>query len=212
MTQTLEPQAREGEPGLPQQRVDRWFSDFEEALRARDVRRAADMFATDYWRDLVSFSWNLFGVEKPDGVADLLEATLDGTDPSGFATSEPADEADGVTTAWFTFETAVGRGRGLLRLVEEDGEDRAFTFLTTLHELKDRGAARGGASDGRRARRAQRDVDARLERREREDGGERHDRPAVRPGRRGWPRWHRPRCPAAASGIPAWSSTSARTG
>ena len=48
---------------------------------------------------------------------------------------EPADEADGVVTAWFRFETAVGRGRGLLRLVEEDGP-KAFTFLTTLYELK----------------------------------------------------------------------------
>ena len=48
---------------------------------------------------------------------------------------EPADEADGVVTAWFRFETAVGRGRGLLRLVDEDGP-KAFTFLTTLYELK----------------------------------------------------------------------------
>ena len=170
MTQTLEPQAREGETGLPQQRVDRWFSDFEEALRARDVRRAADMFATEsYWRDLVSFSWNLLTVENPDGVADLLEATLDGTDPSGFATSEPADEADGVTTAWFTFETAVGRGRGLLRLVEEDGEDRAFTFLTTLHELKGYEEPRGEARVMGAEHGAQRDRETWLERRERED-------------------------------------------
>ena len=40
-----------------------------------------------------------------------------------------------MTTAWFAFETAVGRGRGLLRLVDEDGP-KAWTFLTTLYELK----------------------------------------------------------------------------
>ncbi len=45
------------------------------------------------------------------------------TDPSGFAVEEEPTEADGVTTAWITFETAVGRGRGLLRLVEEDGAE-----------------------------------------------------------------------------------------
>ena len=120
----------------PQARVDAWLSDFEDALRARDVDRAAGMFAaTSFWRDLIAFSWNLTTVENPAGVAELLGATLDSTDPSGFVTSEAPGEADGVTTAWIEFETAVGRGRGLLRLVDEDGP-KAWTLLTTLHELK----------------------------------------------------------------------------
>ena len=93
----------------------------------------------------VSFSWNITTVENPDGVADLLTETLDRTDPTSFALEEPADEADGVTTAWFVFETAVGRGRGLLRLVEEDGDPKAWTFLTTLYELKGFEEPRGPA-------------------------------------------------------------------
>ena len=40
---------------------------------------------------------------------------------------------DGVTEAWLKFETAVGRGTGHLRL---DAEDKAWTFLTTLDEIK----------------------------------------------------------------------------
>ena len=130
MTQTLD------SPGTttdPQQRVDAWLADLEAALRDRDVTRASEMFATTcFWRDLIAFSWNLTTVENRDGVRDLLERTLEATDPSGFATSEPPDEADGVTTAWITFETAVGRGRGLVRLTDEG----AWTFLTTLYELK----------------------------------------------------------------------------
>ncbi|MDP9436837.1 MAG: NAD(P)/FAD-dependent oxidoreductase [Actinomycetota bacterium] len=110
-----------------------WLSAFESALTARDVERASGMFATtSFWRDLVSFTWNITTVEGREGVADLLHATLDGTDPRGFTLTEPADEADGVTTAWFAFETAVGRGRGLLRLQGE----QAWTLLTTLYELK----------------------------------------------------------------------------
>ena len=59
-------------------------------------------------------------------------------------------------TAWIAFETAVGRGSGLLRLVEEDGEDRAFTLLTALYELKGFEEPRGTPPpDGRRARRQQ---------------------------------------------------------
>jgi putative flavoprotein involved in K+ transport len=141
MTQTLD-----SPPLTPVQRAENWLNGFEEALRARDVARAAGMFAaTSFWRDIVSFTWNITTVENPAGVGDLLEATLERTDPSSFALEEPAEEAEGVTTAWFTFETAVGRGRGLLRLVEEDGTAKAWTCLTTLYELQGHEEPRGRA-------------------------------------------------------------------
>ena len=134
MTQTLEPTAPTSDD--PSAKAEAWLARFEEALMAREVETAAGLFATEtYWRDLVAFTWNLKTVEGRDGVTDLLTHTLDGTDPTGFVLDEPADEADGVVTAWIGFSTAVGRGRGLLRLVEEDGEQRAFTLLTTLYEL-----------------------------------------------------------------------------
>ncbi|WP_341926871.1 NAD(P)/FAD-dependent oxidoreductase [Nocardioides psychrotolerans] len=140
MTQTLDPPTT----ASPQARTDAWLASFEEALRACDVRRAAGHFATEsWWRDLVSFTWNITTVEGPAGVADLLGETLERVDPSGFATEEPPDEADGVITAWFTFETGVGRGRGLVRLVEEEGETKAWTFLTTLFELTGHEEPRG---------------------------------------------------------------------
>jgi len=113
-----------------------WFAAFEDALAARDIERATGLFAaTSFWRDLVAFSWNVTTVEDPPGVADLLRSTLERTDPSGFRLTEPAETADGVTTAWFEFETAAGRGRGLIRIVDEDGP-KAWTLLTTLYELK----------------------------------------------------------------------------
>lgn len=138
MSQTLEPtaQADAAERPDPTATAEGWFAQFERALAARDVTAATQLFATEsYWRDLIAFTWNLKTVEGRGGVADLLTTALAATDPSGFELTEPADEADGVVTAWFRFETAVGRGRGLLRLVDEDGP-RAFTFLTTLYELK----------------------------------------------------------------------------
>nr|WP_207484411.1 NAD(P)/FAD-dependent oxidoreductase [Microbacterium sp. SD291] len=120
----------------PSDIVSAWFIAFEDALTARDIERAAGLFAaTSYWRDLVAFSWNLTTVENPSGVSDLLAAALDGTGPSAFQITEPAESVGGVTTAWFEFETAVGRGRGLVRLIDEDGP-KAWTLLTTLHELK----------------------------------------------------------------------------
>jgi putative flavoprotein involved in K+ transport len=142
MTQTLEPPGTTSLAQDPQSRVSSWLAAFESALTARDVAAAADLFApVSFWRDLVAFSWNITTVENRDGVTDLLRHTLDATDPSGFRTTEPPEESDGITTAWFEFETAVGRGKGLLRLNDEG----AWTFLTTLHELKGFEEPRGRA-------------------------------------------------------------------
>jgi len=110
-----------------------WLTAFQEALTARDADAAAALFADDsYWRDIVSFTWNITTVEGAAGVADLLRATLGDVDPVGFRTTEEPAEEDGVITAWIAFETRAGRGSGLLRLVG----GKAFTLLTTLDELK----------------------------------------------------------------------------
>jgi putative flavoprotein involved in K+ transport len=110
-----------------------WLTAFQQALTAREADAAAALFAAEsYWRDIVSFTWNITTVEGGAGVAELLRATLDEVDPTGFRVTEEPAEADGVITAWIAFETAAGRGSGLLRLVG----GKAFTLLTTLDELK----------------------------------------------------------------------------
>ena len=138
MTQALD------RPGSDvESRVGAWVSAFQDALGARDVSAATSLFADDcYWRDLVSFTWNITTVEGADEVADLLTAVLDQVDPTGFAVTGEPTSAGGVDEAWLAFETAVGRGTGHLRL--KDG--RAWTLLTTLDELK-------GHEEGQRERR-----------------------------------------------------------
>ena len=164
MTQTTAPSTRP-DGSDPQARAEAWLADFESALVARDIERAAGLFApTSFWRDLVSFTWNIKTVEGRDGVADLLRSCLDTTDPHGFRTTEPATEADGVTEAWFEFETAVGRGRGLLRLTEEG----AWTLLTTLYELTGHEEPRGLARPRGAEHGANRDRETWAEKRERE--------------------------------------------
>lgn len=114
--------------------VTTWLSQFEDAMAAGDVVAAAQLFAKDsYWRDLIAFTWNLKTVEGRGGVVDLLNATLESVRPRDFriATGEQPSDTDGLVEAWIEFETAVGRGRGLLRLL--DG--KAWTLLTTLYEL-----------------------------------------------------------------------------
>ena len=147
--------------------VTTWLSQFEDAMAAGNVAAAAELFAEDsYWRDLIAFTWNLKTVEGRAGVVDLLNATLESVRPRDFriAAGEQPSDTDGLVEAWIEFETAVGRGRGLLRL--RDG--KAWTLLTTLYELTGfeepaRGSRPIGAEHG-----AHRNRETWLERRERE--------------------------------------------
>src|SRR4051812_3508128 len=124
----------------PRTRVDAWLADFEAALAVRDVERVLAKFAVQsYWRDLVSFTWNIKTVEGRDGVADMLEARLAETSPSGFRTREEPTVDGDVTSAFIEFETAVGRGVGHLRLRGEE----CWTLLTAMQELKGHEERRG---------------------------------------------------------------------
>lgn len=124
--------------------MDSWLSEFETALATRDIERVTGMFAVDsFWRDLVSFTWNLKTLEGREAIGQMLEHRLAGTDPSRFRTREAPTDDGGVVTAFIEFETAVGRGTGHLRLRTEAGEDKAWTLLTALQELKDHEERKG---------------------------------------------------------------------
>jgi putative flavoprotein involved in K+ transport len=117
----------------PTQAASAWFADFNSALEGQDIDAAMALFdAEPYWRDLVAFTWNICTQEGADAIRAMLQARLADVKPSNFQVEGQATEAGGVIDAWFTFETAVARGRGHLRLKE----GRAWTLLTTMTELK----------------------------------------------------------------------------
>jgi putative flavoprotein involved in K+ transport len=108
---------------------------FGQALEAGDIAAATEMFQDDcYWRDLVTFTWNIATVEGKAQVADMLTHQLATTKPTNWqlAEGEIPTEEGGVVTAWITFETELARGYGLVRL--RDG--KIWTLLTTMAELK----------------------------------------------------------------------------
>ncbi|MCJ7798172.1 MAG: NAD(P)/FAD-dependent oxidoreductase, partial [Polaromonas sp.] len=135
MTDTLTgaPPAAQHSALSPTDEIARWLELFDAALARGDAQAATELFTPDcHWRDLIGFSWNLKTVEGRDGVQDLLAATLSATQPASWRTEGEASRANDVTEGWFTFETALGRGRGYARL--KDG--LCWTLLTTLYELK----------------------------------------------------------------------------
>lgn len=118
----------------PTQIARQWLDDFDAALTRRDIARVLSLFGEEcYWRDLVAFTWNLKTLEGPDEIQSMLDATLDRVAPSNWQLDGEASEAGGVVEAWFIFETAEARGKGLLRL--KDG--RCWTLLTVMSELRD---------------------------------------------------------------------------
>ncbi len=119
----------------PTTRVQALLDKFGETLAAGRIDEAVSLFAEEcYWRDLVAFTWNIKTVEGRDQVRDMLKAQLAGAKPSNFrvAAGEEATEAGGVLESWISFETAVGRGYGLVRF--KNG--LIWTLLTALVELK----------------------------------------------------------------------------
>jgi putative flavoprotein involved in K+ transport len=117
----------------PRAAAESWLADFNAALAAGDADAAANLFAaTSFWRDLISFTWNIKTVENPDGVRDMLRATLPTLGGVHFELAEEPTQSGGIIDAWLRFETEAGRGEGHLRL--RDGQ--AWTLLTSLTELK----------------------------------------------------------------------------
>jgi len=124
--------------------VQGFLDKFGRALETGDIDAASNLFLDDcYWRDLVTFTWNLKTVEGKEQVADMLKHQLATTKPENWtvADGEEPTEEGGVTTAWIQFETKVARGYGLIRLKE----GKIWTLLTTMVELKGHEEPKGSA-------------------------------------------------------------------
>lgn len=94
----------------PGTKIDTALAKLEGALAKGDVDAATNLFQADcYWRDLVTFTWNLKTLEGREQVRDMLSSQLAATKPSNFVqdTREAASEAGGVTEGWFEFETGL---------------------------------------------------------------------------------------------------------
>ena len=124
-----------------------WLARFEHALGSGDDAALAALFRADgHWRDVLAFSGRIRTVSAAPAIAAQLGLEAPLARASGFRT-DPERSAPRHTTragskcieAIFRFETAAGRGSGVLRfLADTDDNDppRAWTLLTTLEELR----------------------------------------------------------------------------
>ena len=120
----------------PNKKLSDVLTKFDVALEAGDLDAAVGLFQEDcYWRDLVTFTWNIKTMEGRDQIRDMLTSQLAPAKPANWSIAEGQDatEADGLLEGWISFETKVARGFGHIRL--KNG--MIWTLLTTMVELND---------------------------------------------------------------------------
>ncbi len=116
-------------------RIQNVLTALDKTLAQGDIDGALELFADEcYWRDFLSFTWNLKTVEGKAGIRDMLEHCLARVQPGDWSVhdNEFANHADGVTEGFITFDTPIAGGYGYIRL--KDG--LIWTLFTTMVDLK----------------------------------------------------------------------------
>src|SRR5262245_58342912 len=104
-----------------------WLAQFEAALAAPDRTRLETLFHADsHWRDVLALTWHIQTVGGSDAVVRELSAHAGRARPTGFKIDLHRTAPRSVTRAGsdaieaiFSFETAEGRGSGVLRLTAD---------------------------------------------------------------------------------------------
>jgi cation diffusion facilitator CzcD-associated flavoprotein CzcO len=125
--------------------VEHWLARFETALATPGGGLLKTLFHPDsHWRDVLALSWDIQTVSGADAILRELNAHAGRAGPAGFAIDPDRAAPRTVTRAgtqaieaMFKFETAIGRGSGIVRLIpDDDNALKAWTLLTALDELK----------------------------------------------------------------------------
>jgi putative flavoprotein involved in K+ transport len=123
--------------------VERWLGQLDVALQSESRASLQRLFAMDgHWRDLLAFTWSITPRQGAESIAALMAARQGTTNARGFDIAEGRTPPRRVQRAGidviegiFRFETEIGRGFGVVRLLAAD-PSKAFQLMTSLHELK----------------------------------------------------------------------------
>ncbi|RYP80163.1 hypothetical protein DL770_006358 [Monosporascus sp. CRB-9-2] len=121
------------------------ISDFNQSLEQKDHKAIAGLFVENgYWRDHLGLTWDLRTAKGKGKIITFLEnghhllkVDLDESSPS-YAPQVTPLRGDGSIKGiqFFTIvKTQQGSGRGVVRLVEDAGQWKIWTFFTSMDEL-----------------------------------------------------------------------------
>ncbi|CAK7229582.1 hypothetical protein SBRCBS47491_007296 [Sporothrix bragantina] len=121
------------------------------SLAAKDYKGLSSLFTPcGQWRDHLALSWGFRTVQSPEKIASFLEESAKVTKQqlTSFAVDKSQPQRVPVqasldvygkhpcVVAYTTFESSVGTGRGVFRLIYIGGAWKIYTFYTALYELK----------------------------------------------------------------------------
>ncbi|PFH47514.1 hypothetical protein AMATHDRAFT_67595 [Amanita thiersii Skay4041] len=125
--------------------VTRWLDKFSEALSSNKVEIISELFLEDsWWRDLLSLTWDFRAFRGVPAIKTFLRDRIGSTHPRSFKARKeflglqrPADDLAWISS-FFDFETDVGIGSGIVRLVPtaNEREWKAHAIFTNLEDLK----------------------------------------------------------------------------
>jgi cation diffusion facilitator CzcD-associated flavoprotein CzcO len=123
--------------------VELWLAQLDAALQSGSRASVASLFAAEgHWRDLLAFTWSITPSQGAEQIAALMLAKQAAAGVRGLSIAPGRTPprrvhraGNDVIEGIFRFETKVGRGIGVVRLLAAE-PSRAFQLMTGLHELR----------------------------------------------------------------------------
>ena len=131
--------------------VSDWLHSLNDALSHHRYEVLKQFFLPEScWRDQLGLSWDYHTLQGPEKIISFLKTTpkgpriesleIDNTNSTRQPSVAAVDFKGNVNgiASFLTVETDVGRGRGMVRLLQDqkDGKWKAFTLFTAMLELK----------------------------------------------------------------------------
>ena len=126
--------------------VHHWLKRFNSATDSADYMPLFDTQA--YWRDLLALGWNIRTVEGADAIISALHDSISDSGLGNLQLDPDATPPRLVTRAgrqaleaFIRFDTHIGRGRGVVRLIADDNRStdntapRVWTLMTALDQI-----------------------------------------------------------------------------
>ena len=121
-----------------------WLNALSAAIESNDAKKAVSLFVEDcWWRDMLALTWDFRTFHGSPAIEVFLRDRIDATHPRAFQLRQdflglqrPYEDLAWIN-AFFNFETDVGIGFGIFRLVPTaNGEWKAHVVYTNLEDLK----------------------------------------------------------------------------
>lgn len=135
-------------PSEPRTIAQQWLTDLEIQLSRPESLTLSELFHPEsWWRDMLALDWDMRTAHTSAEIEDLLRkrqgqarlAKFKLQDKGKFQPhwEQVVDRLSWVSSMFF-FETAFGKGTGMLRLTQDGGDGvwKAYAVYTSLQELK----------------------------------------------------------------------------